>query len=75
MRTTIDLEEDVLFAAKEIARREDSTLGKVVSELARRSLRSHVETAMRSGIPQLPSRPNGRVVSLQLVNELRDEGV
>ena len=75
MRTTIDLEEDVLFAAKELARRQDSTLGKVVSELARRSLRSHMEVATRNGIPQLASWGDGRVISLQLVNELRDDGV
>lgn len=74
MRTTLDLEDDVLFAAKEIARREDTTLGKVVSELARRSLRRKVEVTKRTGIPQLPFKPEGRVVSLELVNELRDEG-
>jgi hypothetical protein len=31
MRTTLDLDDDVLFAAKEIARREKKTIGKVVS--------------------------------------------
>jgi hypothetical protein len=31
MRTTLDIDDDVLFAAKEIARREKKTIGKVVS--------------------------------------------
>ena len=31
MRTTLDLDDDVLFPAKEIARREKKTIGKVVS--------------------------------------------
>jgi len=31
MRTTLDLDDDVLFAAKEIARREKKTIGKVAS--------------------------------------------
>ena len=38
MRTTLDLDEDVLASAKEIARRENKTAGQVVSELARRAL-------------------------------------
>lgn len=37
MRTTLDIEDDVLFAAREIARREKKSLGQVISELARRA--------------------------------------
>jgi hypothetical protein len=40
MRTTLDIEDDVLQAAKELARREGRTAGQVISELARRSLLS-----------------------------------
>jgi hypothetical protein len=35
MRTTLDIAEDVLQAAKERARRENKTAGEVISELAR----------------------------------------
>lgn len=38
MRTTLDIADDVLQAAKERARREGKTLGDVISELARRAL-------------------------------------
>ena len=37
MRTTLDIADDVLFAAKELARREKKPLGQVISELARRA--------------------------------------
>ena len=37
MRTTLDIDDDVLFAAKEIAKREKKTIGQVVSEQARRA--------------------------------------
>ncbi|MFT4103291.1 MAG: CopG family transcriptional regulator [Burkholderiaceae bacterium] len=37
MRTTLDIADDVLFAAKELARREKKSLGQVISELARRA--------------------------------------
>ncbi len=36
MRTTLDIADDVLFAAKEIAQREKKSLGQTISELARR---------------------------------------
>ena len=38
MRTTLDIEEDVLLAAKELAEREGSTAGRIISLLARRGL-------------------------------------
>ena len=38
MRTTLDIAEDVLFAAKDVARREKKTVGQVVSEIMRRAL-------------------------------------
>ena len=38
MRTTVDLEEDVLLAAKEIAKQRGNTLGHVISDLARQAL-------------------------------------
>ncbi len=38
MRTTLDLDEDVVVAARELAAAERRSLGKVISELARRGL-------------------------------------
>lgn len=38
MRTTLDIADDVLFAAKDVARREKKSLGHVVSEIMRRAL-------------------------------------
>jgi hypothetical protein len=38
MRTTLDLDQDVLVAARELAAGERRSLGSVVSELARRGL-------------------------------------
>jgi hypothetical protein len=73
MRTTIDIEDDVLLAAKEIAREQHVTLGSVVSELARRSLNQPIPVTTRNGFPQLPVRDKRRVVTLELVNKLRDE--
>ncbi len=74
MRTTLSIDDDVLGAAKEMAAREQKTVGEVISELARQAMRpqgSFVRT--RSGIPLLPLRPDAKPVTLELVNRLRDE--
>lgn len=38
MRTTIDIDDDVLAAARDLARAEGKTMGQIISELARRAL-------------------------------------
>jgi len=73
MRTTIDLEEDVLLAAKEIARQRGVSIGKVLSDLTRQALSRQDPTVTRSGVPLFPVRPGAGVVTLELVNQLRDE--
>jgi hypothetical protein len=74
MRTTLDIDEDVLQAAKELATLRGKTAGQVLSELARQGLRPTDTRRVRNGVPLLPSRPTGRPhPSMRLVNELRDE--
>jgi hypothetical protein len=73
MRTTVDIEEDILLAAKEIARQRGATLGKVLSELARQSLTRQAPTGTRHGLPLFPVQPKAGVVTPELVNQLRDE--
>ena len=75
MRTTLSIDDDVLAAARHRAERERRTVGEVVSELARQSLnRPGRKFAVRNGISLLTSGRAGRPVSLEMVNELRDEG-
>lgn len=38
MRTTLSIDDDVLFAAKSLARRDGRALGEVISDLARQAL-------------------------------------
>ena len=73
MRTTLSIDEDVLVAARAMAAAENRSLGEVVSDLARRSLRAPKKGAIRrNGLALLPARP-GAVVTLELVNSIRDE--
>jgi hypothetical protein len=87
MRTTLDIADDVLFAAKEIAQREKKSLGQVMSDLARKAFSVGAyepqtvqtvpqvsERLAQYGIQPLPSR--GVVISNELLERLRDaEGV
>lgn len=73
MRTTVDIEDDVLLAAKEIARQRGKTLGQVLSELARHSLTRKAQVSQKHGLPLFPIQPDAGIVTLELVNRLRDE--
>ncbi|TAK33854.1 MAG: CopG family transcriptional regulator [Chloroflexota bacterium] len=73
MRTTLDVEDDVLLAAKEIAKQRGVGVGKVLSDLARQSLTRRVSGPTRDGLPLFPIQPDAGVVTLELVNRLRDE--
>lgn len=74
MRTTLQLDEDVLSAARALAERQGRTLGEVVSELARRGLAPAASTPQyRNGIRLMPVRPDARPMTLDEINELRDE--
>jgi hypothetical protein len=75
MRTTLDIDEDVLLAAKELARREGKTAGAVLSELGRRAL-SGAGTPPDKGRQVAGFRPfasRGGVVTNARIDELRDE--
>jgi hypothetical protein len=73
MRTTVDLEEDVLLAAKEIARQRGNTIGQVLSDLVRQALTRQIPVSTKQGLPLFPVQPDAGVVTLELVNRLRDE--
>ncbi|MDX8438653.1 CopG family transcriptional regulator [Mesorhizobium australafricanum] len=73
MRTTLAIDDDVLLAAKAIAQQQDRSVGEVISDLVRRSLRRPQVGGERNGIPLLSLQPNGPMVDLEMVNALRDE--
>ena len=77
MRTTLDIEDDVLLAAKEIGSRNRISTGKVLSDLARQALirprakSGHEERAVY-GFRPLPDVP-GKIVTNDMIDRLRDE--
>lgn len=73
MRTTLDLDVDVLQAAKEIASARGLTAGQVVSELVRKALATPKTTAVRHGVPLIHRKAGSPPLTLATVNRLRDE--
>ena len=74
VRTTLSIDDDVLFAARSLAEREGRSVGDVVSSLARQGLAGQQPVRrVRNGIPLLPRKGKGRPVTMELVNQLRDE--
>lgn len=85
MRTTLDIDEDVLSAAKELAKRQNLPAGRVVSQLLREVLTGQAgrgkaskigggESKSVAGFRPFPE--GGAVVTNDTVNRLRDvEGV
>lgn len=75
MRTTLDIDDDVLRAAKELARREKKSAGAVISELTRKALTatpsSMQEPKMAHGFRPFPRR--GGIVTNEQIDKLRDE--
>lgn len=76
MRTTLDIEPDILQVAKDIAASEHSTAGAVISKLARAGFQATAQNTsksknQRNGIEMLPSR--GEPTSLAHVQAIMDE--
>jgi hypothetical protein len=71
MRTTVDLDEDILRVAKDIARDRDESLGRVLSDLARRGLKPpRRATTRRNGLPVFGRLPGAKPVTSEIVKEL-----
>lgn len=73
MRTTLAIDDDVLAAAKALAAQRNRSVGEIISELARNSLRRPQPSAERNGVPLLSVKKNKTLVTLEIVNALRDE--
>ena len=86
MRTTLDIDDDILSASKELAKAAGKTAGQVLSELARKALTQPYQSvpppvALNAkepeplcGIRPLPSR--GVIVTNELINRIRaEEGI
>jgi len=75
MRTTVTLDKDVYEAAIHLSRSTGRRLGKILSELARRGLKSRSEFARRgkSRLPVFDVPPDAPVIPASRIQETIDE--
>jgi hypothetical protein len=77
MRTTLDIDEDVLAAAKQLAKKRKSTAGEVISDLARQALTKSSTAAeeplYRNGFRLLPR--TGQIITSEMVKKWLEEDV
>jgi hypothetical protein len=77
MRTTLDIDDDVLLAAKQLAKNRNSTAGEVISDLARQALTKSSsgegETRYRNGFRLLPR--TGTIITSEMVKKWLEEEV
>jgi hypothetical protein len=76
MRTTLDIDDDVLAAAKERAAAENKTAGQVISDLARTAMigaPNEEAPKYRNGFRLLPRA--GRIVTREFIDKLLEEDI
>ena len=80
MRTTLDIEDDVLAAAKELARRHGTSAGEMVSQLLRAALTGGAAARTTEASPSpgvagfRPFAANARqLVTNEQIDEIRDQ--
>ncbi len=80
MRTTLNIDDDVLQAVKELGRRQKKSAGEILSGLARETLTGGAPNAWVKepkavyGFRPLPKVP-GQIVTNEMIDRLREEDV
>jgi hypothetical protein len=75
MRTTLNIDDDVLDTIRAMASRDRKPVGEVVSAMLRRAVEPPAasEARKRNGIPLFPVAPNARMVTPEVVKELLED--
>ena len=73
MRTTLDIDDDVLQAVKEIGEMRKKTAGKVISELARKALCPPRNYDVRNGVPIIHRAPGTPLITTADVKRLQED--
>ncbi len=74
MRTTLDIDDDLLGAAKSLARAQGKSLGQVLSGLARKGLEPRKNAAVRRGFPVFVVSPDATPLTPEIVRKAEEEG-
>jgi hypothetical protein len=74
MRTTLEIDDDVLSLVKDIAAHRQQSIGKVISERVRASFQYKEETPLyRNGLRVIQRPPGTPPVTMEMIEKLREE--
>jgi hypothetical protein len=73
MRTTLSIDPEVLSAAKKIAAARSTSIGEVISELARRGLEARAKVGSRHGFPIFEIPLNAPALTPEQVRQDEDD--
>ena len=73
MRTTINLDEEVLRAVRSLARERDESLGTVISELIRESLRPPTRMTYEENFPVFQVREGAPPITPEMVESALED--
>ncbi len=73
MRTTLTIDDDILMAAKNIAKAKAVSTGDVVSDLVRKGLERESEEVTENGFPVFSVGPGAKPITLDDVKKLEDD--
>ena len=73
MRTTLDIDDDVLAAAKELGSMRRKTAGQIISEYARQAMIPPDPCEERNGVPILRRRGPRRIITSAEVKRLQED--
>jgi hypothetical protein len=73
VRTTLDIDDDVLSAVKELAEMRGTTAGKILSEVAREALAPPRKYAIRNGVPIIRRRPGAPLLTTADVRRMQED--
>ena len=73
MRTTLEIDDDLVQVARQLAQQRQTTMGQVISQLVRKAMDPTSAPHVRNGVLLFDLKPGARKPSMALVNRLRDE--
>lgn len=75
MRTTLEIDDDVMQAAREIARLKNQGIGRAISDLARKGLVPNTLPTIKleHGIPVIQHGPGAITITNEMVRNLLEE--
>lgn len=73
MRTTLTIDDEVYIKVKHLAETKNMALGEIVSETLKKGLESKYVEILEDDFPVIPMKPDARMMTLEMVNEIRDQ--